>query len=51
MDPLLQHYVGTDISYNITRKLQFSISAEYTTYNNENNFRFYTNIIQRFNTK
>lgn len=48
MDPFLQHYVGTDISYNITRKLSLSISAEYTTYNNEQNFRFYSNIVERF---
>ncbi len=43
-----QHYMGADVSYNITRKLLFSISGEYTMYNQENNIRIFTRLIQRF---
>jgi len=49
-DPIQQHYAGVDLSYHLTRKLLFSISGEYTTYDNENNFRIYTRIVQRFNS-
>ncbi len=43
-----QHYMGVDVSYNITRKLMFSLSGEYTIYNQENNIRIFTRLIQRF---
>jgi hypothetical protein len=48
IDPLQQHYVGADLSYNIKRKLLVSVSGEWTTYNEENNFRIYSRIVQRF---
>lgn len=48
LDPISQHYMGTDLSYNFTRKLLFSISGEFTTYNEENNYRIFTRLIQRF---
>lgn len=48
IDALQQHYVGADLSYNINRKLLVSISGEWTTYNDENNYRLYSRIVQRF---
>jgi len=48
LDPISQHYMGTDVSYNFTRKLLGSISCEFTTYNEENNYRIFTRLIQRF---
>jgi len=51
IDPLQQHYAGTNLSYNISRNLLFSISGELTTFNEENNYRIYTRIVQRFNRK
>jgi hypothetical protein len=47
-DPSIQHYVGTDISYYITRKLFFSVSGELSTLENENTYRIFTQISQRF---
>lgn len=43
-----QHYFGTNLSYNVNRKLLFSISGELSTFNNENNIRIYSRIAQRF---
>ncbi len=43
-----QHYFGSNLSYNINRKLLFSISGELSTFNNENNIRIYSRIVQRF---
>lgn len=43
-----QHYMGVDVSYNITRKLLFGISVECTIYNQENNIRIFSRLIQRF---
>ena len=51
IDPLQQHYLGANFSYNISRQLLFSISGELTTFNDENNYRIYTRIVQRFNRK
>ncbi|EAR01811.1 hypothetical protein [Maribacter sp. HTCC2170] len=48
MDSLEQHYFGTNLSYNINRKLLFSISGELSTFNDENNIRIYSRMIQRF---
>lgn len=48
MESLEQHYFGTNLSYNINRKLLISISGELSTLNEENNIRIYSRIIQRF---
>jgi len=48
IESLQQHYMGTNLSYNINRKLLVSISAEVSTFDNENNIRIYSRIIQRF---
>ena len=48
MESLEQHYFGTNLSYNINRKLLVSISGELSTFNDENNIRIYSRIIQRF---
>lgn len=48
MDSLEQHYMGTNLSYNINRKLVVSISIELSTFKDENNIRIYSRIIQRF---
>jgi len=50
-DSLLQHFVGADVSYNITRTLLFSVTGEYSMYNDSKNYRIYTRIIQRFHNK
>jgi len=43
-----QHYVGTYVSYYLDRSLTISLSGEYSTYNQEDNFRINTRIIKRF---
>ncbi|GAA4946121.1 hypothetical protein GCM10023314_19260 [Algibacter agarivorans] len=43
-----QHYVGTYLSYYLDRSLIISLSGEYSTYNQEDNFRINTRIIKRF---
>lgn len=43
-----QHVIGTNLFYNITRKLTFSISGEYAKSNVDNVYRFYTRLIKRF---
>lgn len=48
LNPLSQHYMGTNLSYYINRKLMFSISGELTTYDQENNYRIYSRLVQRF---
>ncbi|MGB5499362.1 MAG: hypothetical protein WBM77_10575 [Maribacter sp.] len=48
IDSLEQHYFGTSMSYNINRKLLVSISGELSTFNDENNIRIYSRIVQRF---
>ncbi len=48
IESLQQHYMGTNLSYNINRKLLVSISGELSTFNDENNIRIYSRIIQRF---
>jgi hypothetical protein len=50
-DPLQQNYFGTGITYNLTRNLLLSISGELTTFNDENNYRINTRIVQRFYRK
>ena len=50
-DPYLQHYIGTNLSYNISRNLLFSISGEMAISEIENNYRIYARLVQRFNTK
>ena len=47
-DSPTQHYFGTNLSYNINRKLLFSISGELATFNQENTVRIYARIAQRF---
>lgn len=44
----IQHYVGSNLFYNFTRSLTFSISGEYARTNVDNIFRIYTRIIKRF---
>jgi hypothetical protein len=48
IDSIEQHYYGTNLSYNINRKLLVSISGELSTFDEENNIRIYSRIIQRF---
>ena len=48
IDSFEQHYYGTNLSYNINRKLLVSISGELSTFDEENNIRIYSRIIQRF---
>lgn len=48
LDPLNQHYVGTNLSYNITRKLRFGLTGEFATSDVENSYRIYSRIVQRF---
>jgi len=43
-----QHYIGTYVSYYLDRSLTISLSGEYSTYNQEDNFRINTRIIKRF---
>ena len=43
-----QHYIGTYLSYYLDRSLIVSLSGEYSTYNQEDNFRINTRIIKRF---
>ncbi len=47
-DTQQQQYFGTNLSYTISRKLICSISGEFTTLNQENNYRIYSRIVQRF---
>ncbi len=48
VDPLNQHYIGTNLSYNITRKLRFGLTGELTISDRENSYRIYSRIVQRF---
>lgn len=48
IESLQQNYFGASASYNINRKLLFSISGELSTFNEENNIRIYSRIVQRF---
>lgn len=45
---LKQNYFGANFSYNISRRLLFSISGELSTFNTENNYRIYAKIVKRF---
>jgi len=47
-DSPTQHYFGTNLSYNVNRKLLFSLSGELATFNEENTIRIYVRIAQRF---
>lgn len=51
IDNYLQHYIGTNISYNISRNLLFSISGEMAITEIDTNYRIYASIVQRFNSK
>lgn len=46
-----QHYIGAYLSYYLDRSLIISFSGEYSTYNQENNFRINTCTIKRFYRK
>ena len=48
LDPLNQHYTGTNLSYNITRKLRFGLTGEVSFSTQEKNYRIYSWIAQRF---
>ena len=43
-----QNYIGASLSYHMTRKLLLSVSGEISNYNQENNYRIYAKIAQRF---
>jgi len=45
------YYFGTDLSININRSLRLGVYAEYVKSDIENNYRFNTKIVQRFNNK
>jgi hypothetical protein len=46
-----QSYYGTNLSYSITRTWLFSVSGEFSQFNDENNFRIYTKLTKRFYSK
>ena len=46
-----QNYYGANFSYNINRKLLFSVSGEYSKSSLENNYRIYTKLVKRFYSK
>jgi len=48
---LNQNYYGANLSLYITRKLMLSVSGEYSNTNQENNYRIYTKLVKRFNSK
>ena len=50
-DAYLQHYIGTNLSYNITRKLLLGVSGEMAMSDFDTNYRIYARIVQRFNSK
>jgi hypothetical protein len=50
-DKITQNYFGTNLSFNITKKLTLSVSGELSTSSTENNYRFYTRLIKRFYSK
>jgi hypothetical protein len=43
-----QNYYGANLSYNINRKLMFSLSGEYSSSSLENNSRIYVKLVKRF---
>lgn len=49
--PFLQHYVGTDLSYNISRKILISAAVERATFNGEKNYRLQFKLVNRFYSK
>jgi hypothetical protein len=46
-----QSYYGTDLSYTISRTWLFSVSGEFSQFNNETNIRIYTRLTKRFYSK
>jgi len=48
---LNQNYYGVNLSLYITRKLMLSVSGEYSNTDQENNYRIYTKLVKRFNSK
>lgn len=42
-----QNYYGTNLSYNINRKLMFSLSGEYSNSDLEDNYRVYAKLVKR----
>ena len=46
-----QSYYGTNLSYSITRTWLFSVSGEFSQFNDENNIRIYTKLTKRFYSK
>ncbi|RMA57281.1 hypothetical protein [Ulvibacter antarcticus] len=46
-----QNYYGVTLNYRISRSWQFNISGEMSQLDEENNFRFYTQLTKRFYTK
>lgn len=44
----LQNYIGTNLSFHISKKLTFRIAGEASSFNQESNYRVYARIIRRF---
>ena len=47
----MQNYFGTNLSFFMKKRFTFSTLAEYSTVNDENNFRFYLKLAKRFRSK
>jgi hypothetical protein len=48
---LKQNFYGVDLSYSFTRTWLLSVSGEFSQFNEENNYRFYTRLTKRFYSK
>ncbi|MCB0835558.1 MAG: hypothetical protein KDD99_02765 [Bacteroidetes bacterium] len=48
---LWQHYMGTSLSYTISRKLALNLSGDFNNFIEENNIRIYVRVIRRFYEK
>jgi hypothetical protein len=46
-----QNYYGLELNWRISDSWQFNVSGEYSTVNDENNMRFYTQLTKRFYSK
>ncbi|MEM7368076.1 MAG: hypothetical protein AAF587_05705 [Bacteroidota bacterium] len=44
----IQQYIGTNLSYKLTRTLVFTLAGERSDFNGETNYRIYSRIIKRF---
>ena len=46
-----QNYFGTNLSYYFKKRFTFSVNAEFSEINNENNYRLYIKLAKRFSNK